>query len=317
MTATASPTASSKLAATRGQTPGGGPRRRRIWPWVLGVVAALIAAVAIFLALFNWDWFRPPLARLLSSNLHRPVRIEGHLKVHLFSWTPSATLGGLKIGEPAWAPQTDLADVDAITAKVKLLPLFVGKVELPLLQIDHPQVFMFQQKSGLANWDFSNGKKPGKPAKLPAIQDLVINDGKLSITSLQRRLKFSGTVAAHERANGGGQEGFRLAGTGSLNDKPFTMNVTGGPLLNVRPDKPYPFDADVRAADTHVTAKGNVPHPFNLGQLYAAITWSGRNLADLYYLTGVALPTTPPYSISGQFPGATVRTIISTISRGA
>ncbi len=272
----------------------------------MGLVAALIAAVLILLALFNWDWFRPPLARMMSSNLHRPVRIDGHLKVHLFSWTPSATLGGLKIGQPDWVngtsagPKADFAEVDNITARVKLLPLFAGKVEVPLLQIDHPQVSMFQDKAGKSNWDFSNGKKPGKPAKLPAIQNFIINDGKLSIASLQRRLMFAGTVNAHERSNGAGQEGFRLGGQGTLNAKPFFMNVTGGPLLNVRPDKPYPFDADLRAGDTRVTAKGSVPHPFNLGEVYAAVSLSGHDLADLYYITGLALPNTPPYSIAGQ-----------------
>lgn len=283
----------------------GGPRVPGPLRWILGVLLLLIAAILIFLALFNWDWFRPPLARMMSARLHRPVKIVGHLRVHLFSWTPSATLGGLEIGQPDWqvkagGPKGDLADIDKITTSVKLLPLFVGKIEVPLLQIDHPQVSMFQDKSGKSNWDFSNGQKPGKPAKLPAIQNLVINDGKLQVESLQRRLKFTGTIFAHERADGAGHEGFRMAGTGTLNAKPFLMNVTGGPLLNVRPDKPYPFDAEVSAGDTRVTAKGNVPHPFKLGQIYAAVTMSGHDLADLYYLTGLALPNTPPYALSGQ-----------------
>ena len=91
-----------------------------------------------------------------------------------------------------------------------------------------------------------------------------------------------------------------MTGDGSLNAKPFQMNVTGGPLLNVKPNVPYPFDIAVSAGDTHVTAKGRVPHPFNLGELDAAITFSGRNLADLYYLTGITLPNTPPYSLAGQ-----------------
>ena len=78
------------------------------------------------------------------------------------------------------------------------------------------------------------------------------------------------------------------------------MNVTGGPLLNVKPDVAYPFDADVKAGDTEVTAKGQVPHPFNLGSIYADVSMSGHDLADLYYLTGITLPNTPPYRIAGH-----------------
>ncbi len=279
-------------------------RRRKgppvILRWIGGVIAALILALVIFLALFNWDWFRPPLAKMLTARLHRPVRIVGHLKVHLLTWTPSVSLGGLQIGEPAWAPKTDLADFQTITVKMKLLPLFTGQVVLPLVELDHPQLALFQDKNGKANWDFSDGKKPGKPAKLPAIQNFIIDDGHLAITSLQRKLSFNGTINAHERQTGGGKEGFRLGGKGSLNGKPFFMNVTGGPLLNVKPNVAYPFDADVRAGDTEVTAKGQVPHPFNLGQIYADVSLSGRDLADLYYLTGITLPNSPTYRIAGH-----------------
>ena len=279
----------------RGRKPHG-PRPLRWLGYILGL---LIIAIIIFLMLFNWDWFRPPLAKLLSARLHRPVRIVGHLKVHLFSFTPTATLQGLQIGEPAWGPKTDMADVDGITVRLKLLSIFTGNIVLPLVEIDHPQLDLFQDKGGRANWDFSNGKAPGKPTKLPAIQNFVINNGKLDITSLQRKLKFGGTINAHEKADNKG-EGFRMTGTGTLNAKPFNMNVTGGPLLNVKPNVPYPFDLQVSAGETRVTAKGRVPHPFNLGELYAAITFSGRNLADLYYLTGITLPDTPPYSIAGD-----------------
>ena len=277
-----------------------GPHRRPVLRWVAGGIVLLLVAIAIFLALFNWDWFRPPLARMLSGRLHRPVRIDGHLRVHLFSWTPSATLGGLKIGEPDWAPKTDLADIDSITVVASLMPLFTGHVVLPRVQVDRPRVAMFQDQTGRANWDFSDGAAPGKPAKLPAIQNFIINDGKLSIISLQRRLKLTGTVNAHEKASATGGEGFSLTGQGTLNNKPFHLNASGGPLLNVRPNTPYPFDAQVSAGDIRVTAKGQVTHPFNLGQVKGAVSISGRNLADLYYLTGLTLPNTPAYSIAAQ-----------------
>ena len=276
-------------------------RRGGVLRWIGGVLGALIVALVVFLMLFNWDWFRPPLARMLSARLHRPVKIAGHLRVHLLTWTPTVTLGGLQIGQPGWAPvKQDFADFDGITVKMKLLPLVTGHVILPLIELDHPRIAMYQDRNGRGNWDFSNGKAAGKPAKLPPIQNFVINDGKLDIRSLQRKLEFSGTINAHDSTTGGSRGGFHLGGTGQLNAKPFLMNVTGGPLLNVKPDVAYPFDARVSAGQTVVTAKGQVPHPFNLGQLYADVSLSGHDLADIYYLTGITLPNTPPYSIAGH-----------------
>jgi len=273
----------------------------------VGAIAVVVFAIVIFLALFNWDGFRPTLARMLSGRLHRSVRIEGHLKVHLLSWTPSATVEGLQIGDPDWVSQSDglpprdMADFGSITIKVKLLPLFIGRVILPLVDIERPNIVLLRDRAGRTSWDFSNGKTPAKPLHAPPIQNFVINDGSLKITDQIRRLSFSGTLDAHETASGPTATGFRLTGDGKLNAKPFTMRVTGGPLLNVSPDRPYPFDAVISAGDTHLTAKGTIPHPFNLGETQAALSIRGDNLADLYYLTGLALPNSPPYSISGQF----------------
>jgi uncharacterized protein involved in outer membrane biogenesis len=271
------------------------------------VIALIVLAIVIFLALFNWDWFRPPLARILSARLHRAVRIEGHLKVHLLSWTPSATVEGLQVGDPDWVsrsdglPARDTADFGSITIKVKLAPLFIGRVILPLVDVERPNVVLLRDRAGRTTWDFSNGKTPAKPIQAPPIQNFVINDGALKITDQIRRLSFSGRLNAHETASGATATGFSLTGDGQLNAKPFVMRITGGPLLDVRSDRPYPFDATVTAGDTQLTAKGTIPHPFNLGEAQAALSLRGDNLADLYYLTGLALPNSPAYAISGQF----------------
>ena len=281
-------------------------RLRRLPGWVQGVLAAIVlvlGVIIIFLAQPNWNWARPMVASIASGRLHRPVHIDGNLRVHLFSFTPSATVSGLKIGEPDWAAgvglKDNLAEIDNVAVTAELMPVFIGRIVLPRLQIDRPTVILYQDKTGRANWDFSDGKAKGKPTKLPPIKDFIINDGKLTLTSVQRKLKFTGTVNAHEKASAS-RQAFDLTGDGSLNGRVFELSATGGPLLNVRTSVPYPFDMNVRAGDTRITAKGRVLHPFNLGQLEGALTVSGSNLADLYYLTGLTLPNTPAYKIAAQ-----------------
>ena len=274
--------------------------------WILAVIAVLlivIVAIVVFLANPNWDWAKPTLRGVIASKTNRPTRIDGHLRVHLFSLTPDATVGGLHIGEPAsgiaGAPKDDQAAIDQVYVKVEAMPALYGHIVLPRLEITRPNVILFQDKQGHANWDFSNGAKAGQPVKLPLIKNFIINDGHLKMTSVQRKLTFTGTVFAHETADAGGQA-FGLTGDGSLNARIFKLNATGGPLLNVKSTVPYPFDMVVSAGDTHITARGRVLHPFDLGRLDAAVSLSGGNLADLYYLTGLTLPNTPRYSISAQ-----------------
>ena len=274
--------------------------------WLLLAVAiVLIALVAVIVFLGNpdWDWAKPTLRGIIASKTNRPTRIDGHLRVHLFSFTPDASIGGLHIGEPASgidsAPKDDLAAIDQIYVKAEMLPALYGHIVLPRLEITRPNIVMFQDKAGHANWDFSNGAKAGQPLKLPLIKNFIINDGHLKMTSVQRKLTFTGTIFAHEKADSGSQA-FGMTGDGSLNARVFKMNATGGPLLDIKSSVPYPFDLAVTAGDTRITAKGRVLHPFDLGHMDAAMSLSGNDLADLYYLTGLTLPNTPRYSMSAQ-----------------
>jgi len=274
--------------------------------WVLLAVAIVLialVAVIIFLANPNWDWAKPTLRGIIAAKTNRPTRIDGHLRVRLFSFAPDATVGGLHIGEPSSgvidAPKDDLVAIDQIYVKAEMLPALYGHIVLPRLEITRPNIVMFQDKQGHANWDFSNGAKAGQPLKLPLIKNFIINDGHLKVTSTQRGLTFTGTIFAHEKADSGSQA-FGMNGNGTLNGRIFKMNATGGPLLDVKSSVPYPYDLAVSAGDTRITAKGRVLHPFDLGRMDAAMSLSGDNLADLYYLTGLTLPNTPRYSISAQ-----------------
>ena len=194
-------------------------RLRTLPRWGQGLLAAIvlvIVAVLIFLAQPNWNWARPLVASIASGKLHRPVRIDGNLRVHLFSFTPTATVSGLKIGQPDWGAKAGLkpylAEVESVAVTAELMPVFIGRIILPRLQIDRPNVQLYQDKDGRANWDFSDGTNKGKPTKLPPIKNFIINDGHLTMTSVQRKLTFTGTVNAHEQADAGGQA-FNLSGT--------------------------------------------------------------------------------------------------------
>ncbi len=59
------------------------------------------------------------------------------------------------------------------------------------------------------------------------------------------------------------------------------------------------FAAMLHAADIKLDTHVVIPHPFDLASMQARFDISGKDLADVYYLTALALPNTPPYQISG------------------
>ena len=286
--------ARTRLRETRFKRPS-----NRTLAWTGGIVGVLVVAVALFLILFDWNYLRGPIGRFASARTGREIVLAGNLKVHAFSWQPTARAEGIRIGNPKWAGPGQTAEIARLDLKVKLLPLLRGQLVLLNLQLDQPKVNLLRDRQGRATWDFSNGKKSKTPFRLPPIRRFVINDGHLRIVDQKRRLVLNGEVNATEKMGQAGR-GFLLSGDGSLNGNRFLLRVQGGPLLNVDPDKPYPFDADIRSGATRVTAKGAIPKPFDLGQFHMNTTAQGPDLADLYDLTGVALPNTPPYRLSGR-----------------
>jgi uncharacterized protein involved in outer membrane biogenesis len=279
-----------------GHRPGSGRRAALITGAIFLGLALLVAFVV---AIWDWNWFRGPLARMASARMHREVTISGDLDVHPWSWNPSATLSGVHIANPDWAGKDRMADIGRIGVRVRLVPLFSGHLDLRRLEFDQPSVRLYRDARGRATWDFSDGKASGQPLRLPPIRNFIIQDGRLQVRDDVGKLTFNGTLSARERL-GGANRGFELAGQGALNSQPFLLQVTGGPLLNIDRSKPYPFDADIRAGETYVTAKGAVPKPFDLGHVYMNATARGPDLADLYGLTGIALPNTPPYRLHAR-----------------
>lgn len=272
---------------------------RKALLWTGGGVLAVLTAVILFLGLFDWNYFKGPISRYASAQAGRQISIDGDLDVHILSWTPSARIEGLRIANPGWVGAGDMARIRKLEVEVKLMPLFRGQVILPLLRVDQPEISLIRDDKGRNNWTFK-GKSPGEPTRLPPIRRFEINDGKLSIDDRQRRMVFNGTVSSSEVVGAQTVQGFKLRGDGTLNREPFKLDLTGGPLLNVDPKRPYPFDADVRAGATHVVAKGAIPKPFDLARFDTSLMVSGADLAHLYYLTGLTLPNTPPYRVNGR-----------------
>lgn len=268
----------------------------------MGIFLTVTVASLVFLMLFDWNWLRGPIGRAASAATGREIALKGDLDVRLLSWTPSATVRGLSIGGPDWARDVKTAEAPRVDVSVRLLPLLIGQVEVPSLTITAPVVHLIVDEQGRRSWDLNpNRPDDGRGARLPVIQRLVINEGRLTLDEQRRGMKLDATVTAREaRSPQDGESGFLLEGKGTINREPLTLRVTGGPFVNVRRDRPYDFTADLAGAGTRLKAVGTITRPFDLGRFNAVLELEGQDLADIYLLTGITAPNTPPYRLRGN-----------------
>ncbi|HUI59220.1 MAG TPA: AsmA family protein, partial [Steroidobacteraceae bacterium] len=258
-------------------------------------LGALCVVVVLVLAFFDWNLLRGPISRIIAARIDRPVRIA-KLHVVLLSGRPYAELSGLQIGNPVWAGGGRMADIERVRIELAWGSLLKAQLVLPRVEIDKPDLYLFSNTEGRANWLFGAtapsrhapessavARANNKPTRLPVLRTLVIEAGRLRVIDQERKLVFTGTVGTRG-AGASAAEAFQLLGSGQLNDKPFSLRVGGGPLIWAESHKPYPFEIEVRADGTHASAHGTVPRPFDLGQLDVTLSAAGEDLADLYYL---------------------------------
>jgi hypothetical protein len=273
--------------------------------WTGLVLGTLVLLIVLFLIFFDWNYFKPTVARLISEKTHRQTRIAGNLKVHIWSWEPSAEVDGLTMKNPSWAQHEVMFHADRLVVSVSLGRLLRGQLVIPRVEVVKPALDMEREADGRASWEFADraGKPPPStnktpPAKLPPIRRLLIEDGTVRVHDQIRKLMLEGSLNAADEA--GREGGFNLKCSGSLNEKPFHAQVHGGPLINLDPDHPYDLEAHVTASDIVLDTHVVFPKPFDMASYRLKFSVSGRDLADVYYLTGLALPNTPPYQLSAD-----------------
>ncbi|MCX7357850.1 MAG: AsmA family protein [Alphaproteobacteria bacterium] len=258
--------------------------------WAGGAFGVLFATFVLFLTFADWNALRGPISRFASAATGREISIRGNLDVDPWRLNPRIHVEGLHIGNPAqFRDRTELAVIDQAEATVRWLPLFVGHFDFVRLDLNGADVSLYRSSEGASNWSTRPPGVRGPPINLPAIRYFSLNGGQLSFEDDKRNLKLEATFTQ-----------FALMGEGQINNRPFNLELTGAPLLNVRRDRPYAFQADVTAGGTHIIADGAISRPFNFSNWYANVRGTGEDLADLYTLIGLALPNTPPYNLTGR-----------------
>ena len=271
----------------------------------LAVVAVLVL-LAVSLALIPDSAWKHLIVHVVSRETGREASIDGDVRVRIFRLDPGLTVQGFRLANADWVKDRPMLVLRRLDAQLSLLALLRFRLEFRRLQIEGPEIDLERDAGNRANWDFSTpgARKPMKPdnsppARLPIVKQLIVSDGMLTANDALRKLKFHGRFSISEHQKTAAESAFTLRGSGALNGKPFDLRVDGGPLFNVDSSKPYGFDAAVTASDIKLKAHTDIQHPFDLAAVTSKFDLAGKDLADAYYLTGLALPNTPPYEVTG------------------
>lgn len=281
---------------------------RRGTKWLLGVVGGFFGLLAVLVVavvlLFQWDWLRQPLAGLLSGATGRSVTI-GHL-VGQWSLRPRIVLDDFRVANAPWAKPSEMVSVQHAEIVINVPDLLRGRVDIPAIKLVHPLVTLERRGDGTTNWTFgarqvAKTATPQKRSEVPLVGRIDIEGGRLIYHDEKLGLNVDSRISTVVGTGHQGAGGVQLRGTGTMHGEAFQLVALGGSLINLSSTrKPWPLTLDLTVGPTHGRLSGTLTEPVKFKGLNVNVGLSGPDLSRLTNFTGVPLPITPPYQLSGH-----------------
>ncbi len=266
------------------------------------VACVVLLGILLLVVFWNWDWFRPLVEAQASAALGRPVTIA-HFDLKPGRQTVAIADGVTIANPPGFAPAQPFATIRRLAVTVDVLAyLHGGQIVVPQIVVDRPVVEADQPEGHPANWLFpALLPKPGRPpSPMPQIGDLQITDGRIHVVDPALKADFAMTVATSPQPEDG-ERRIHIHAQGTYAGQPVSGSLVGGALLSLRnATQPYPIDLHLANGPTKVSLEGTVKNPMAFAGADLKLTLSGPDMSQLYALTGIPLPKTPPYAVAGN-----------------
>jgi AsmA family protein len=277
-------------------------RYRRRWGlWALTTLGVAVALIVVLLMtiLLAQDHLRGPVIRFVATQWERPIRVDGRFEAHLLSLHPRIVTERVTIGNPPWTPPGVTAEIGRLSLTYDL-PFFGQSLRLRTLEMEQATLHLTRDQEGRANWQF-RAPGTGRGTGPPLIRSVRMPNARVYFNDERRHLNFDGTVSAQDAPGEHAPAPLRIDGAGQLNGHAVNLTLHGDPLATVVPGQPYHFEFAATSSGTRLTGRGSVPRPFDFRWLETTFESAGDDMKDLYFLTGMNLPDTGGYHLSGQF----------------
>ena len=267
--------------------------------WLWSAAAVVVVAVTLAL-LFDWDWFKGTIERRVAAATGREFSI-GDLDVN-FGLRPRVRATHVRLGNADWSDEKEMATLDAIEFRIRMLPLLRGRIDLPYVHVTGAKLLIERNREGRGNWQFEDKPRKKGGARPPLIRDLTVEQSQVRVREPTLHTDLRLSVRSGERRQGQARTPLLASGEGTFRNFPFELKGRVDSPLNLQ-DAERPFHVDVRAkaGSTVAHVSGASASPLQLESVDLQLDVAGDNLGDLWPLFRMPLPDTPPYQLKGRF----------------
>lgn len=276
---------------------------------------ALLLLALILLIIFSEPLVRSLVETQSSKRLGRELAIDGDLDIHWHLTYTSVHVEKLRLSNAPGYPDDNMATIETLDFTFKPLMLLRGRLEFGDIVLVKPHLILEKKSPEDANWNFpalspanaaTEAVEPDDRHDFPLIGMLELREGQVIFRDHEKKLNLDlalDTVVGEggKKEDSKKERGFTVTGTGTIQDQPFEVKASGESLQTLRDStREYPLSLTITMGATEVSVDGTFLDPIKMTGVNAALKISGSNMADLFYLTAIPLPPTPPYTLAGQ-----------------
>ena len=272
---------------------------RKLYWWGGGIaISLLLIVVLLAIALSDLNWARDRISAAVKERTGRELTIEGDLSLRLLALHPRLRAEQVTFQNVEWGEDAPMFSADRVEVAVSVLNLLRGRIVIPEALLGKAELLLERDEEGRNNWTFDAQKEKDDGASgQPVVVRHFVAEG-LAVTVRDAPTGTEVNVNARTLPEDESVE-FEIEGT--LNEVAVAISGTGGaPHALLDQSTPYPLKFEGKLAEGNVSFDGTVtglPSPYALD---AAVTATGRNVADLAKAVHLSAPDTAPFKLKGQ-----------------
>jgi uncharacterized protein involved in outer membrane biogenesis len=282
------------------------------WKWIAGIgvflIIALMAAVYVFLATYDYNKLKPRVARMVKDATGRELNLGGEIDLAI-GFSPALVVADVTFANAPWGSQPQMIKVEKLQAQVRLLPLLFRDVQLKRIGLAGVDVLLETDPNGKGNWDFitadSSARKAGafqpKDIEIDNIRveklQLIFREGKTRSTK-----RF--TLASLDLTRKEAEDELRLDLKADYNGQPVKLSGQTGLIRYLLARQRFPLELAGTFSNAKVEIAGAIDDILDLRGIDLKVHASGTNLATLGFDKNIQLPQTSIFDVTGHLRGS-------------
>ena len=250
---------------------------------------AVIAAIMLALGVVPASLMRSLVISELRGSSDRPATIGILSRDSFFSYSPVVTIHDLRIEQPTWAGKGDFVQLDALSARINIFGMLMGRGGLDDIRADGLNIALVRDENGRNNWQSGpRDRKRSYPT------ELIVTNSQFSFKDKKRDLLLAGDIRVDPK------DGVRIAASGTFLQKKADFLFVGGGHANRESGEEYPFTVALESPALDLTGEGKMDGPLNLARFTASLSARAPTLKNLDTIIEAGLFGTQPINLRAR-----------------